>query len=148
MPCSDSSSSIALRVDPHDRFISFDFAKITCGREISGETGYNRYCVGRSLTDIITIPYMRVIEELKVVEDESRFILYLEWDALRSAIAQYLGLDDTTIDRERCHITSVENNGRETEVAMVILPPAELPKILPCSLAESKVDSQQSKEKS
>ena len=34
MPCSDSSSSIAIRLDHEEKFVSFDFAKITCGRPI------------------------------------------------------------------------------------------------------------------
>jgi len=143
MPCKDSSSSIALRVDRHSRFISFDFAKITCGREITAETGFNRYCVGRALTDILDLPFAKIAEEIHVKDEEEGFILYLEWDALRCAIAQYLGIDDETIDRERCQISTIEDTGRETEIALVILPPAELPKILPCSLSEKTVKNEE-----
>jgi hypothetical protein len=138
MPCSDSSSSIAMRLDDDERFIAFDFAKITCGREITAKTGYSDYCKGRSLNNILAIPYAQVAEDLKLAEEEERFVLYLEWDALRSTIAQYLGVDVEDIDRERCQITSVESteNG-ETEIALVILPPKELTKILPCSLGDN-----------
>ena len=138
MPCSDSSSSIALKFDSDERFISFDFAKITCGREITGQTGYSRYCVGRPLAEILRIPYAQAADDLNLKEEEGQFILYLEWDSLRSAIAQYLGDENTEYDKERCQITSIEHTDEGMEVAMVILPPQSLPKILPCSLGDKK----------
>lgn len=145
MPCSDSSSSIAIRLDHEERFISFDFAKITCGRpigslrdEITAKTGYGTYCVGKTLQEIIALPYEQVARELKSVDEETQFILYLEWDALRSAIAQYLGLEDTQIDADRCRISGINYDEKGMEIAMVILPPKELPKILPCSPADKR----------
>lgn len=137
MPCSDSSSSIAIRLDHEEKFVSFDFAKITCGREITATTGYDKYCLGKSLTEIIALSYEQVARELKSTDEETRFILYLEWDALRSAIAQYLGIEDKEIDAERCRISGINYDEKGMEIAMVILPPKELPKILPCSLADS-----------
>ena len=138
MPCSDSSSSIALKFDAEERFVSFDFAKITCGREITAKTGYSTYCVGRTLPEILAIPYAQAATELKLQDEEGQFILYMEWDVLRSALAEYLGSDDEFIDRGRCKVTSIDYLEREVEVALVVLPPKELPKILPCSLAERK----------
>lgn len=138
MPCSDSSSSIAICLDHEERFISFDFAKITCGREITAKTGYDTYCAGKTLQEIVALPYERVARELKNADEETRFILYLEWDALRSAIAQYLGIEDTQIDADRCRISGINYDERGMEIAMVILPPKELPKILPCSLGDRK----------
>src|SRR5690349_1284143 len=120
MPCSDSSSSIALKLDSEERFISFDFAKITCGREITGSTGFSKYCAGKPVADILTIPYAQVASDLNLTEEEGQFILYLEWDSLRSAIAQYLGDDNVEYDKERCHITSIECTEEGIEVAMVI----------------------------
>ena len=157
MPCSDSSSSIAICLDHEERFISFDFAKITCGRpigsspqaerlpaggtsgfreEITGQTGYAKYCLGKTLRDIVAIPYQKIAQELGVDDEEKRFILYLEWDALRSAIAQYLGIEDKEIDSDRCRISGINCDEKGMEIAMVILPPKELPKILPCSLGD------------
>lgn len=138
MPCSDSSSSIALKLDAEERFVSFDFAKITCGREITGSTGYSKYCAGKPVTDILTIPYAQAVADLNLTEEEGQFIFYLEWDTLRSAIAQYLGDDTVEYDKERCQITSIEHTEESIEVAMVILPPKSLPKILPCSLGDKK----------
>ena len=133
MPCSDSSSSIAIRLDHEERFVSFDFAKITCGRKIAAATEYAEYCLGKTLPEIVATPYQKIAQELGVDDEEKRFILYLEWDALRSAIAQYLGLEEKELDKERCQISAVSYDEKGIEVAMTILPPKEMPKILPCS---------------
>ena len=138
MPCSDSSSSIALKLDSDDKFVSFDFAKITCGREITAQSGYGKYCQGKTLEEILQIPFAQVMQDLKQDTEENQFILFLEWDALRATIGQYLGISQDDVDAERCHITSVESTDQGTEVALVILPPKELPKILPCGLADKK----------
>jgi len=136
MPCSDSSSSISLKLDLQDRFISFEFAKITCGREISAETGYSKICLGKSLDEIFNISYEEAVHSLAIISEEAQFILYLEWDALRSCIAHYLGIDSPVIDTNRCVVTSVDCDEEGTAVSLVILPPKELPKILPCRLNE------------
>jgi hypothetical protein len=137
MPCNDSSSSINLRLDHDERFVSFEFAKITCGREITAETGYGDYLCGKSLEDIMAIPFVEAVRFLKLNTEDAQFVLYLEWDALRSVIAQYVGFNADDIDRERCQITSIDHDERGVEVALVILPPKELPKILPCNLANN-----------
>ncbi len=133
MPCQDSSSSITLKLDTQERFLSFEFAKITCGRSVEAGTGYQRYCAGKTLPEILNIPYEEAANDLNVFEEENRFVLYLEWDALRSAIAQYLGHADDQIDHERCHISSIDHSEGGVEVGLIILPPKEMPKILPCS---------------
>src|SRR3989338_550492 len=138
MPCSDSSSSIALKFDSDERFVSFDFAKITCGREITAKTGYSAYCVGRELPEILKLSYAQTVIELKLQDEETQFILYMEWDALRSAIAQYLGDETVEYDKDRCRMIAIEHTDEGIDVAMAILPPKELPKILPCSLGDKK----------
>ena len=137
VPCSDSSSGINIRLDLQDRFVKFDFAKITCSREITGNTGYSEFCAGKTLEEILDLSYDFVAQELCVDnDDEKKFILYLEWDALRAAIVQYLGIERKDIDNDRCRITAVEYDDKGIEIAQVILPPQELPKILPCGLAD------------
>ncbi len=136
MPCADSSSSIVLRLDGAERFVAFDFAKITCGKEISAQTGYSRYCRGKDLREILRIPYEEAARTLKAADEEKRFILYLEWDALRSAIAHYLGIEDKDIDNDRCRISAISHDEDSSEVAMILLPPEGMPKILPCRLAD------------
>lgn len=136
MPCSDSSSSMVIKLDHDENFVGFDYAKITCGREITGSTGLNGFLKGKSLPDILNIPYNSISQELGVKEEENQFILYLEWDVLRAGIALYMGIEDPHIDTNRCTITSIEYTENGIEIAEVVLPPKELPKILPCNLAE------------
>lgn len=138
MPCSDSSSSISFKIDHDDKFVSFEYAKITCGSEISGGTGFSEYCKGKDLQTILKLDFAQINHDLKPKDEETQFILYSEWDALRSAVGQYLGIHDEQIDTERCRITSIDYTDEGIEVAEVILPPKELPKILPCSLSERK----------
>ncbi len=137
MSCSDSSSGLNLYLDPNERFLKFEFAKITCSGEITAQTGYSQYCAGKTLEGILDHSYQRLVQELGLEgNDEKQFILHLEWEALKAAIAQYLGLEREDIDKDRCRITSIEYTDSGIEIAEVILPPKELPKILPCSLAD------------
>ncbi len=138
MPCSDSSSSIFIKLDAEERFVTFQFAKITCGREITAETAFSKYLKGKTLEEILHLPYMQAISDLNLSDDEAKFVLHLEWDALRAAIAQYLGREIEGVDFSRCMITSIEENENGIEIAEVVLPPKEMPKILPCSLGDKK----------
>ena len=138
MPCSDSSSSIAIRLDQQERLVSFDFAKITCGRAITADTEYQKYCKGKTFEEILKLNFSETVKILNLQADEEKqYVLYLEWDALRSAIAQYLGIEVEGIDRERCKITSITHDQDGIEIAEVVFPPKEMPKILPCSLANN-----------
>jgi len=137
MPCNDSSSGLNIRLDLEERIIHFDFAKITCSSEITSNTGYAAYCKGQTLEQVLVHDYHKLVGELKLDGDEEKqFVLHLEWDALRAGIAQYLGIEHESIDPDRCRITSIEHTDEYIEIAQVILPPKELPKILPCSLGD------------
>ena len=75
-----------------------------------------------------------LVSALNLNEDQERqFILYLELEALKAGIAQYLAIDHPAFDAERCCITTIEHAGDYIEIALVILPPKELPKIISCS---------------
>ena len=141
MPCSDSSSGLNITLDAQEHLVKFDFAKITCSSEIKGNTGYSALCKGQALDEILNHDYFMLVKDLKIEEnDEKQFILHLEWEALRAGIAQYLGIEHVSIDAERCRITSIEHTDEYIEIAQVILPPKELPKILPCSLGDKPKD--------
>ncbi len=141
MPCSDSSSGLNIRLGPNERLVKFEFAKITCSSEIGGGKNLSQYCAGKSLEEILDLDFRMLVSVLNLnTDEEAQFILYMELDALKSAIAQYLGIEHQGVDVDRCKITSVEQGEGFIDIALVILPPKELPKILPCSLSERKVD--------
>lgn len=134
MPCSDSSSGLNIRFDTQERFLSFEFAKITCSSEISASTGLSSFCHLKNLTEILDLDFFMIVSALNLNQDqEKQFILYLELEALKAGIAQYLGIDHPSYDADRCRITSIEHTNDFTEISLVILPPKELPKIIPCS---------------
>ena len=137
MPCSDSSSGLNIRLDLNERLIKFDFAKITCSSEIGGGKKLSQFCIGKSLEEILDLDFRMLVSVLDLnTDDEAQFILYMELDALKSAVAQYLGIEYQGVDPDRCKISSIEHNELCTDIALVILPPKELPKILPCSLSD------------
>jgi hypothetical protein len=134
MPCSDTSSGLNIRFDSQERFLSFEFAKITCSSEITASTGLSPYCHLKALPEILDLDFSMLVSVLNLNNDqEKQFILYLELEALKAGIAQYLGVDHSSYDPDRCRITAIEHTDEYTEIALVILPPKELPKIIPCS---------------
>lgn len=138
MPCNDSSSSMVIHLDSEENFLRFEYAKITCGSEIGGKTGLNVFFQHKPLNGIITTSFDQIVASLDIKDEENQFVLYMEWDSLRAAVGQYLGVENENIDINRCRITSIDHTKEGTEVALVILPPKELPKILPCSLGDKK----------
>ncbi len=137
MPCSDSSSGLNIRLSADERLDSFQFAKITCSSEIGGNTGLSAFCKGKSLEAILDLDFYMLRTALNLGSDEERqFVMYLELDALKAGIAQYLGVEHPSVDPLRCQISSIEHTGEFIDIAEVILPPKELPKILPCSLKD------------
>jgi NifU-like protein involved in Fe-S cluster formation len=137
MPCSDSSSGLNIRLTNDEVFVSFQFAKITCSSEISGETGLSAYCTGKSLDEILDFEFSMLVAVLNLSADEEKqFIMYLELDALKAGIAQYLGIEHPNVDINRCKISAIEHSGDYIDIAEVILPPQELPKIIACSKAD------------
>jgi hypothetical protein len=123
-----------LKLDSDERLVSFDFAKITCGQPIDHETGFARHCRSKTLPEILAMDFIPLTRDLNILNDEVQFVLYLEWDALRCAIAQYLGKDIPEIDKNRCQISEISHSEEGIEIAQVILPPAEMPKIIACGL--------------
>jgi hypothetical protein len=128
MPCPDSSSGFNIRLDSRGRFVKFDFFKITCCREMGGSTGLSEFCAGRSLEEILDLDFQMLVSALDLNADEERqFILYLELDALKAAIVQFLGIEHPGVDTGRCQITGVQCEDGFMDITLVILPPKSFP---------------------
>ena len=137
MPCSDSSSGLNIRLDLNGRLVQFEFAKITCSSEIGGGKSLSQFCAGKTLEEVLELDFRMLVSLLNLnTDEEAQFILYMELDALKAAVAQYLGVEYEGVDVDRCKISSVEQSNDSIDIALVILPPKELPKILPCSLKD------------
>jgi len=128
--CSDSSYGINIRLDSSERFVKFDFLKITCSHVIGGGTGLSEFCAGKPLEGILDLDFRMMVSALNLnANQESQFFLYMELDALKAAIVQFLGIEHPGVDRDRCKVISVESGEAFIDIALVILPPKELPKM-------------------
>ncbi len=130
MPCKDTTSEITLRLDKNDRLIDFEFNKITCSKTIGGGTGYQEYCSGRSAEEILELDFSELVNQLELQETEDQFLFFLEWEAVGSALAHYLGRSDE-VDQERYQIASITYD-EIIEIFQVVKPLKEMPKIIPC----------------
>ena len=128
-----------MRLDLNERLVKFDFAKITCSSEIGGGKKLSQFCAGKTLEEILDLDFRMLVSVLDLnIDEEAQFVLYMELDALKSAVAQYLGVECQGVDVDRSKISSIERGDEFIDIALVILPPKELPKILPCSLSDRK----------
>jgi hypothetical protein len=135
MPCKDTKSIISVRIDASEHLVDFVFAKDTCGKGIGGGTGYKEICVGKNIEDIWELDFPLVVDKLGTEGSEEQFLLYLEWDALRSTIGQYTGKEEE-LSTKKHQIASIVNDGDEIEIQQVIQPPEEMPKLVPCRVRE------------
>ncbi|MFQ5672200.1 MAG: hypothetical protein ACE5G9_03820 [Nitrospinales bacterium] len=141
MPCKDTASKIVVRLDRKECLLDFDFSKITCSKQIAGGTGYESYCRGRQIDEIFRVEFEEILRHFNPEDEEGRFFLYLEWDALRTSIAQYLGLEKG-IDKERYKISSITYDEERVEICQVIRPPREMPKkIVSCAVRAAQAES-------
>ena len=131
MPCKDSSSLVKVKLDLEEHLLDFDFSKITCSKEIGGGTGYMEYCSGKSAQEILTFDFNDLTRILGMQDPDDQFFLYLEWDALRTALCQYLG-NDEEIDRERYQLSSIIHEIDFIEISQVIHPQQNMPKLVSC----------------
>jgi hypothetical protein len=119
-----------IKLDHHDHFVSFEFNKMTCGGSIDGQTGFQRYCQGKNIFEILNFNFSDLISALNLDEEEQQYILYLEWDALRASLAAFFGIQKDNIDSERCLITSVKHDEDGIIISEIVLPPKDLPELV------------------
>jgi len=131
MPCSDSTSRITVRLDKKDRLIHYQYDKITCGQAISDGTGYGLFCKGKSLEDILAISFEALVGKMGANKVDDQFFLFIEWDALRTALAQYTG-KDLGLDYTKYSVAHITYDNCYVEISQDIAPPKELPSIIPC----------------
>jgi hypothetical protein len=64
-------------------------------------------------------------------DPDDQFFLYLEWDALRTALCQYLG-NEADVDQERYQLVSIAHEKDFVEISQVIHPEQNMPKLVSC----------------
>ena len=136
MACKDSTSNMVIKLDNQDRFVSFEFNKLACGSPICGQNGFQQYCRGKNIFEILNFSFPEIVSVLNLEDEEQQFILYLEWDALRAALAAFFGIQKDDIDSARCMITSVQHDADGITISEIILPPKDLPELVPCPMKQ------------
>ncbi len=122
---------VKIKLDLDERLLDFDFSKITCSKEIGGGTGYLEYCAGKSAQEILAFDFNDLTLTLGIDDPDDQFFLYLEWDALRTALCQYLG-NEEEVDRERYQLASIAHEMEFIEISQVIHPEQNMPKLVSC----------------
>ncbi len=134
MPCQDSSANMIIKLNNDDHLDYFYFTKLACGSPIDAQTGFQDYCKGKKALEILDFDFSGIVNELGLENEEQQFILYLEWDALRASLAAFFGIEKDTIDAERCRITSIKHDEDGILISEIVLPPRDLPDLIPCHL--------------
>lgn len=137
MPCDDSTSRIDVRVDADERLTGYRYRKITCSKEIGGGTRLEAALAGRPVTEILPLSLEEILAAAAPKDEEESFFAFLEWDALRAALASYGG-EDPGGEEGRYRIASIEQGPEGTLIRLDVRPPAAMPPIRPCASPAAK----------
>lgn len=133
MPCNDTTSKAVVVLDSREHLMKFDFSKMTCGGKIGGGTGFGEFCLGQSIDSILKIEYEDIAQRICLEEENERFLLYLEWSALQSALAQYKGLEEG----DRYKVATIDYQTDRVEIRLIVRPPTEMPRRFPSCAARA-----------
>jgi hypothetical protein len=129
MPCKDTTSEMSIHLNENNCLVDFAFSKITCSKEIGGDTGFLDYCKGKTAEEILNLEFNELLVFFAFEADEDQFFLYMEWEALQAAIAQLLGI---AINNKRYQISSINYDENGTTIRQIMVPLKEMPKIVSC----------------
>ncbi len=140
MPCKDTTSLMKIWIDSQDKLLDFDFSKITCGKDISGQISLKEIFLGIDISEILSLEFPQIMEKIQPGNTEDEFFLYLEWLALLSGLSKYIGeISDSELTRFK--IASIEQDENGTLIQLVAMPPENLPKIESCFKRSQRLES-------
>ena len=61
MPCKDTTSQISIVLDQNDKLLDFEYSKMTCNKEIGGNTGFREYCLGKSIETLSKLEFSDLV---------------------------------------------------------------------------------------
>jgi len=131
MPCKDTTSQISIILDKNDKLLNFEYSKMTCSKEIGGNTGFREYCLGKSIETLSKLEFNALVVDLDLQDPDKQFLFFLEWSALGVALDQYLGRL-TPNDDDRYQIATISYESDRVEIKQMVLAPSQMPKIIPC----------------
>ena len=131
MPCEDSSAEIIVTLDSNECLASYQYEKITCGKNIGIGDLYQNFVHGKPVDYLSALTFEQVLKECTVANKDEEFLLYLEWKALREAIRGYIGESEES-DSTRYKIAEIIAEEGSVVIKMIICPPGDLPEVIPC----------------
>jgi len=131
MPCKDTTSQISIILDKNDKLLNFEYSKMTCSKEIGGNTGFREYCLGKSIETLSKLEFNALVVDLDLQDPDKQFLFFLEWSALGAALDQYQGRL-TPKDDDRYQIATISYESDRVEIKQMVLAPSQMPKIIPC----------------
>ena len=131
MPCEDSSAEIIVSLDSKECLASYQYEKMTCGKNIGIGDLYRDFAYGKKVDYLSKLTFEQVLKECAVTNKDEEFLLYLEWKALREAIRGYLGKTGEG-DPARYKIAEIIAEEGSVVIKMIIYPPGDLPEVIPC----------------
>ena len=131
MPCKDTTSQISIVLDQNDKLLDFEYSKMTCNKEIGGNTGFREYCLGKSIEILSQLEFSDLVVDLNLQDPDKQFLFFLEWNALGVALDQYQGRL-TPNDDDRYQIATISYESDHVEIKQMVLAPSQMPKIIPC----------------
>ena len=131
MPCKDTTSQINIILDKNDKLLNFEYSKMTCSKEIGGNTGFREYCLGKSIEILSKLEFNDLVVDLDLQDPDKQFLFFLEWSALGVALDQYQGRLPPK-DDDRYQIATISYESDRVEIKQMVLAPSQMPKIIPC----------------
>ena len=131
MPCKDTTSQINIVLDQNDKLLDFEYSKMTCNKEIGGNTGFREYCLGKTIEILSKLEFSDLIVDLNLQDSDKQFLFFLEWSALGAALDQYQGRLIPK-DKDRYEIATIAYESDRVDIKLMVLAPSEMPKIIPC----------------
>ncbi len=131
MPCEDSSAEIIVTLDSKECLASYQYEKMTCGKNVGIGALYRNFAYGKSVDCLSNLNFEQVLKECAVANKDEEFLLYLEWKALREAIRGYIG-ESRESDSTRYKIAEIIAEEGSVVIKMIICPLGDLPGVIPC----------------
>ncbi len=125
MVCPKIPTKIQITLDPKNQLLSFCLQR----SQQHSDHALQDYFKNKNIAEIIHSDYRSLARALNVTGEEEQFFLYMEWDALRCALAKYIGMEDPSIDSDRCFIEEVLHADTGSKISLIILPPQSLPQL-------------------
>jgi len=136
MPCKDTTANLRLRLDAEEKVIDYEFSKLSCSKPIGAGEVFKNYCLERAIDEIYDLRLEDLFKQAASDNEEDRFLLYLEWEAVRACIALYQGRTEWD-EHERYKIASILHENECISISLAAEPLSEMPRVLPCSIRNS-----------